>query len=68
MIKRFIYKQDVWPHHKLPSDADTPPLTTTKTVHITVATNEFVCIITQRHSQDGILHETLLLREETRKL
>lgn len=56
------------PHHKLSGNADTPSFTTRKTLHITMPTNQFVCIITQRHRMDSILNHILLLAEETRKL
>jgi len=58
----------VWPHHKLPGNAYTPSLTTRKALKITMSSNQFVCIITQRHGMDGILYHTLFLAEEARKL
>lgn len=58
----------MWPHHKFPCNANTPSLTTMKALHITMATYQFVSIITKRHSMNSILNYTLLLTKETRKL
>lgn len=56
------------PHDKFPGNANSPSFTTRKALHITVATYQFVCIITERHSMDGILYYILFLTKETRKL
>jgi hypothetical protein len=58
----------MWSHYKLPGNANTPSLTTRKALKITMSSDQFVCIITQRHGTNGILYHTLFLAEEARKL
>lgn len=68
MIKRLVYKENMWSHDKLSSNTDTSSLAIRKALLVTVTTYEFICMITQRHSKDGILNHTPFLTEETRKL
>ena len=58
----------MWSHHKFTSNRDTSSFTTSKTLHVTMTTDQFVCIITQRHGLYRIFNNTPFLKEETRKL